>query len=144
MNRYVRNHEKRSKLNEDRVARGAGGASSSGGTEADAVVSASPSLAVAPSQRELRPRRARTDAQLMVVDESSGNDTEEDEPYLMNPREGSDDESERDDMVEDEGDGDNGGDGDSEDSADESDAGSSDLEGPLVTPAIQIRVRHAV
>ena len=41
MNRYVRNCEKRSKLNEDRVARGAGGASSSGGTEADAVVSAS-------------------------------------------------------------------------------------------------------
>ena len=62
MNRYVRNHEKRSKLNEDRVARAAGGTSSSGGTEADVVVSASPSLAAAPSQRELRPRRARTDA----------------------------------------------------------------------------------
>jgi hypothetical protein len=76
----------------------------------------------------------------MDVDESSGNDTEEDEPYLMNPSEGSDDESERDDMVEDEGDGD---DGDSEDSADESDAGSSDLEGPLVTPAIQIPIRQA-
>ena len=79
----------------------------------------------------------------MNVDESSGNDIEEDEPYLMNPREGSDDERERDDMVEDEGDGDDGGDGDSEDSADESDAGSSDLEGPLVTPAIQIPVRQA-
>ena len=144
MNRYVRNREKRSKLNEDRVARGAGGASSSGGTEADAVVSASPSLAVAPSQRELRPRRARTDAQLMVVDESSGNDTEEDEPYLMNPREGSDDESERDDMVEDEGDDDDGnGDDDSDDESEESAAGSSDLEGPLVTPAIQVPVRQA-
>ena len=119
MNRYVRNREERSKLNEDRVARGAGGASSSGGTEAYAVVSASPSLAASPSQRELRPRRARTDAQLMDVDELSGNDTEEDEPYLMNPREGSDDESERDDIVEDEGDGDDGGDGDSEDCADE-------------------------
>ena len=142
MNRYVRNREKRSKLNEDRVARVAGGASSSGGIEADAVVSASPSLAAALSQRELRPRRARTDAHQMDVDESYGNDTEEDKPYLMNPREGSDVESERDDMVEDEGDGDDGGDGDSEDSADESDADSLDLEGPLVTPAIQIPIRH--
>ena len=45
MNRYgvlfVRNHEKRSKRNEDRDARVLGGASSSGGTEAAAVVSAS-------------------------------------------------------------------------------------------------------
>ena len=106
-------------------------------------MSASQPLAASPSQRELRTRRAKTDAHQMDVDESSGNDTEEDEPYLMNPREGSDDESERDDMVEDEGDGDDGGDGDSEDSADESDAGSSDLEGPLVTPAIQIPVRQA-
>ena len=95
MNRYMRNHEKRNKLNEDRVARAAGGASSSGGIEADAVVSASPSLAAALSQRELRPRRARTDAHQMDVDESYGNDTEEDEPYRMNPREGSDDESEK-------------------------------------------------
>ena len=104
---YKRNREKRSKLNEDRVARVAGGASSSGGTEADAVVSTSLSLAAAPSQRELRPRRARTDPHQMDVDESSGNDTEEDEPYLMNPREGSYDESERDDMVEDDSDDDN-------------------------------------
>ena len=57
MNRYVRNHEKRSKLNEDRGARVAGGASSSSGTEAAAVVSASQPLAAGPSQRELRPRR---------------------------------------------------------------------------------------
>ena len=105
-------------------------------------MSTSPSLAAAPSQRELRPRRARTDAHQMDVDESSGNDTEEDEPYLMNPREGSDDESERDDMVEDEGDDDDGnGDDDSDDESEESAAGSSDLEGPLVTPAIQVPVR---
>ena len=83
------------------------------------MVLASPSHAAAPSQRELRPRRAKSGEQQMDVDESSGNDTEEDEPYLMNPREGSDDESERDDIVEDEGDGDDGGDGDSEDCADE-------------------------
>ena len=58
-----RHREKRSKLNEDRVARAAAGVgSSSGGTEAAAIVSASQSLAAAPSQRELRPRRARTDA----------------------------------------------------------------------------------
>ena len=70
---YKRNREKRSKLNEDRVARVAGGASSSGGTEAAAVVSASPSHAAAPSQRELRPRRARIDAQPMDINESSSN-----------------------------------------------------------------------
>ena len=64
---YKRNREKRSKLNEDRVAQAAGGASSSGGTEAAAVVSASPSHAAAPSRRELRPRRARTDSQPMDV-----------------------------------------------------------------------------
>ena len=65
-----RHHEKRSKLNEDRVARAAAGVgSSSGGTEAAANVSASQSLAAAPSQRELRPRRARTDAHQMDVDE---------------------------------------------------------------------------
>ena len=80
----------------------------------------------------------------MDVDESSGNDTEEDEPYLMNPREGSDDESEgdadADDMDEDAGD-DDGDDDDSDDESEESAAGSSDLEGPLVTPAIQVPVR---
>ena len=79
----------------------------------------------------------------MDVDESSDNDTEEDEPYLMNPREGSDDERERDDMVEDEGDGDDNGDDDNDDESEESAAGSSNLEGPLVTPAIQIPIRQA-
>ena len=103
-------------------------------------MSTSPSLAAAPSQSELRPRRARTDAQPMNVDELSGNDTEEDEPYLRDPRDGSDDETERDDMDEDEGDDD---DGDSDDESEESAAVSSDLEGPLVTPAIQVPVRQA-
>ena len=129
-------------MNEDR-ARVAGGASSSSGTEAVAVVSASPSHAAAPSQRQLRPRRAKTGAQQMDIDESYGNDTEEDEPYLRDPRDTEDTETDADagadDMDEDAG-GDDGGDDDSEDSADESDAGSSDLEGPLVTPAIQIPV----
>ena len=54
MNRYenlfTRNREKRSMCNEDRDARVLGGASSSGGTEAAAVVSASPYHATAPSQ----------------------------------------------------------------------------------------------
>ena len=68
------------------------------------------------------------------------NDTEEDEPYLRDPRDSSDDETERDDMDEDEGDDD---DGDSDDESEESAAGSSDLEGPLVTPAIQVPVRQA-
>ena len=95
----MRNHEKRSKLNEDRDARVARGASSSSRTEAAAVVSASQPLAASPSQRELRTRRAKTDAHQMDVDESSGNDTEEDEPYLRDPRDGSDDESERNEMV---------------------------------------------
>ena len=59
----------------------------------------------------------------------------------MNPRDGSDDETERDDMDEDAGD--DGGDDDSDDGSEESAAGGSDLEGPLVTPAIQIPVRQA-
>ena len=106
MNRYgnlfTRNREKRSKRNEDRNVRVLGGASSSSGTEAAAMVSASPSHAVAPSQRELRPRRARTDAHLMDVDESSGNDTEEDETYLRDPRDTAEDsEADADDMDED-------------------------------------------
>jgi hypothetical protein len=75
----------------------------------------------------------------MDVDESSGNDTEADEPYLRDPRDGSDDESERDDMDEEEEDDD--GDDDSDDGSEESAAGSSDLEGPLVTPGIQVPVR---
>ena len=104
------------------------------------MVSASPSHVAAPSQRELRPRRAKSGAQQMDVDESSGNDTEEDEPYLRDPRDGSDDESERDDMDEDEEDDD--GDDDIDDGSEESAAGSSDLEGPLVTPAIQVPVRQ--
>ena len=105
------------------------------------MVSASSSHAATPSQRELRHKRAKLGAQPMDVDESSGNDTEEDEPYLRDPRDGSDDESERNDMVEDEGDDDD--DGDSDDGSKESDAGSSDLEGPLVTPAIQVPIRQA-
>jgi hypothetical protein len=143
---FVRNREKRSKHNEDRDARVLGGASSSSGTEATIVVSASQSHTSGPSQRELRPRRARTDAHQMDVDESSGNDTEEDETYLRDPHEiaedsdgsdaDSDAESEREDMDED-------GDDDSEDGSEESAAGSSDLEGPLVTPAIQVPVRQA-
>ena len=72
---YKKNREKRSKLNEDRVARAAGVGSSSGGTKAAAVVSASQPLAAAPSQRQLRPRRAKTGVQQMHIDESSGNDT---------------------------------------------------------------------
>ena len=60
---YKRNREKRSKLNEDRVARAAGVGSSSGGTKAAAVVSASQPLVAAPSQRQLRPGRARLDTQ---------------------------------------------------------------------------------
>ena len=78
---YKRNREKRSKLNEDRAARAAGVGSSSGGTEVAADVSASQSLAAAPNQRELMPRRAKTGVQQMDIDESSGNDTEEDAPY---------------------------------------------------------------
>ena len=107
------------------------------------MVSASSSHAATPSQRELRHKRAKLGAQPMDVDESSGNDTEEDEPYLRDPRDGSDDESERNDMVEDEEDDDGGDDDDddSEDGSEESDVGSSDLEGPLVTPAIQVPVR---
>ena len=92
-NKFVRNREKRSKHNEDRDARVLGGASSSSGTEATVVVSASQSHTAGPSQHELRPRRAKSRAQPMDVDESSGNDTEEDEPYLRDPRDGSDVES---------------------------------------------------
>ena len=77
---YKRNREKRSKLNEDRAAQAAGVGSSSGGTKAAAVVSASQPLAAAPSQRQLRPRRAKTGAHQMDIDESSGNDTEEMHP----------------------------------------------------------------
>ena len=125
MNRYgnlfTRNCEKRSKRNEDRNARVLGGASSSSGTEAAAMVSASPSHVVAPSQRELRPRRARTDAHLMDVDESSGNDTEEDEPYLRDPRDTAEDseaDADVDDMDEDvEDDSDDDSDDGSEESA---------------------------
>ena len=63
---------------------------------------------------------------------------------MRDPRDGSDDESERNDMVEDEEDDDGGGDDDdSEDGSEESDVGSSDLEGPLVTPAIQVSIRQA-
>ena len=118
---------------------------SSSGTEAAVVVSASQPLAAGPSQRELKPRRARTDAHQMDVDESSGNDTEEDEPYLRDPHDTAEDtetDADADDMDEDEGNDDDGnGDDDSDDESEESAAGSSDLEGPLVTPAIQVPVR---
>ena len=49
---------------------------------------------------------------------------------------------EREDM-DDDGDDDDDDDDDSEDGSEESAAGSSDLEGPLVTPAIQVPVRKA-
>ena len=106
-------------------------------------MSTSPSLAAALSQHELRPRRARTDAQMMDVSESSGDNTEEDDPYLSDPRDTTEDsevDADADDMDEDEG---NDDDGDSDDESEESAAGSSDLEGPLVTHAIQIPVRQA-
>ena len=64
---YKRNCEKRSKLNEDRVARAAGVGSSSGGTKAAADVSASQFLVAAPSQRELRPRRAKTGIKRQIL-----------------------------------------------------------------------------
>ena len=134
---YKRNREKRSKLNEDRVARAAGVGSSSGGTKAAVVVSASQPLAAAPSQRQLRPRRAKTGAQQMDIDESSGNDTEEDAPYLRDPRDDEDTETDADVGADDDDDD------DSSDESEESAAGSSDLEGPVVTPAIQIPVRQA-
>ena len=83
----------------------------------------------------------------MEVDESSSNDTEKDVPYLRDPREiakdskaDADAENERDDMDEDDEDD---GDDDSDDGSEGSAAGSSDLEGPLVTPAIQVPVTQA-
>ena len=105
---YKRNREKRSKLNEDRVARAAGVGSSSGGTKAAVVVSASQPLAAAPSQRQLRPRRPKIGAQQMDIDESSGNDTEEDAPYLRDPRDDEDTETDADadDAVDDDDDDD--------------------------------------
>ena len=138
---YKRNREKRSKLNEDRAARAAGVGSSSGGTQAAAVVSASQPLAAAPSQRQLRPRRAKTGAQQMDIDESSYNDTEEDAPYLRDPRDDEDTKTDADAGADDAVDDDD--DDDSDDESEESAAGSSDLEGPVVTPAIQIPVRQA-
>ena len=139
---YKRNREKRSKLNEDRAAQAAGVGSSSGGTQAAAVVSASQPLAAAPSQRQLRPRRAKTGAQQMDIDESSGNDTEEDAPYLRDPRDDEDTETDA-DAGADDANNDDDDDVDSDDGSEESAAGSSDLEGPMVTPAIQIPVRQA-
>ena len=136
---YKRNRKKRSKLNEDRVARAARVGSSSGGTQAAAVVSASQPLAAAPSQRQLRPRRARSDTQQMDIDESFGNNTEEDAPYLRDPRDDEDTETDVDAGADDAVDDDD--DGDSDDESEESAACSSDLEGPVVTPAIQIPVR---
>ena len=105
--------------------------SSSGGTEVAANVSASESLAAAPSQRELRTRRAKIGAQQMDIDESSGNDTEEDAPYLRDPRDDDDTETNADAGADDADDDDN--DDDSDDESEESAAGNSDLEGPIVT-----------
>ncbi|XP_039817240.1 clumping factor A-like [Panicum virgatum] len=135
-----RNREKRSKLNEDRVARAAGVGSSSSGTKAATVVSASQPLAAAPSQRQLRPRRAKIGAQQMEIDKSSDNDTEEDAPYLRDPRDDEDTETDADASADDANDDDDD-DVDSDDGSEESAVGSSDLEGPVVTPAIQIPFR---
>ena len=115
--------------------------SSSGGTKAAAVVSTSQPLAAAPSQRQLRPRRARSDTQQMDIDESSGNDTEEDAPYLRDPRDDEDTETDADAGANDADDDDD--DDGSNDESEESAAGSSDLEGPIVTPAIQVPIRQA-
>ena len=113
--------------------------SSSGGTKAAEVVSTSQPLAAAPSQRQLRPRRAKTGVQQMDIDESSRNDTEEDAPYLRDPRDDEDTKTDADAGADDADDDDN--DDDSDDESEESAAGSSDLEGPIVTPAIQVPVR---
>ena len=82
----------------------------------------------------------------MDIDESSGNDTEEDAPYLRDPRDNEDTETDADasaDDANDDDDDDDDDDVDSDDGSEESAAGSSDLEGPVVTPAIQIPVRQA-
>ena len=71
----------------------------------------------------------------MDIDESSGNDTEEDAPYLRDPRDDEDTETDADAGADDDDDD------DSSDESEESAAGSSDLEGPVVTPGIQIPVR---
>ena len=76
----------------------------------------------------------------MDIDESSGNDTEEDAPYLRDPRDDEDTEIDADAGADDANDDD---DVDNDDEPEESAAGSSDLEGPVVTPAIQIPVRQA-
>jgi len=87
----------------------------------------------------LRPRRAKTGAQQMDIDESSGNDIEEDAPYMRDPRDDEDTVTDADAGADDADDDDN--DDDSDDESEESAAGSSDLEGPIVTPAIQVPVR---
>ena len=75
----------------------------------------------------------------MDIDESSGNDTEEDAPYLRDPRDDEDTETDADaDDADDDDDDD-----DIDDESEESAAGSSDLEGTMVTPAIQIPTRQA-
>ena len=73
----------------------------------------------------------------MDIDESSDNDTEEDAPYLRDPRDDEDTETDADAGADDDDDD------DSSDESEESAAGSSDLEGPVVTPAIQISVKQA-
>jgi len=73
----------------------------------------------------------------MDINESFGNDTDEDAPYLRDPRDDEDTETDADAGADDDDDD------DSSDESEESAAGSSDLEGPVVTPAIQIPVRQA-
>jgi len=77
----------------------------------------------------------------MDIDKSSGNDTEEDAPQLRDPRDDEDTETDADAGADDANDDDD--DVDSDDESEESAAGSSDMEGPVVTPAIQIPVRQA-
>ena len=77
----------------------------------------------------------------MDIDESSGNGTEEDAPYLRDPRDDEDTKTDADAGADDAVDDDD--DDDSDDESEESAAGSSDLEGPIVTPAIQIPIRQA-
>jgi len=71
----------------------------------------------------------------MNIDESSGNDTKEDAPYLRDPH---DDDTETDADA-----GADDADDDSDDESKESAIDSSDLEGPIVTPAIQVPIRQA-
>ena len=73
----------------------------------------------------------------MEVEGSSSNDTEKDAPYLRDPRDTEDTKTDTDACTDDmDADYGNSDDDDSDDESEESAAGSLDLEGPLVTPAI--------